>query len=45
MIRYERGRRGEMIHLDIKKLGRFQAAGHRVTEDRLPARATPAGTS
>jgi transposase InsO family protein len=29
--RYERRRPGELIHLDIKKLGRFQRPGHRVT--------------
>lgn len=34
IIRYERSRPGEMIHLDIKKLGRFNVAGHRVTGDR-----------
>jgi transposase InsO family protein len=34
IIRYERSRPGEMIHLDIKKLGRFDVAGHRVTGDR-----------
>jgi len=34
VIRYERSRPGEMIHLDIKKLGRFEVAGHRVTGDR-----------
>jgi transposase InsO family protein len=27
--RYERSRPGELIHLDIKKLGRFRAVGHR----------------
>ncbi|MGO7301372.1 IS481 family transposase [Rhizobium ruizarguesonis] len=32
--RYERERPGEMIHIDIKKLGRFQAVGHRITGDR-----------
>ncbi len=32
--RYERDRPGEMIHLDIKKLGRFQRTGHRITGDR-----------
>ena len=32
--RYERKRPGEMIHLDIKKLRRFERAGHRVTGDR-----------
>ena len=30
VIRYERARPGEMIHLDTKKLGRFRRAGHRV---------------
>lgn len=32
--RYERKTPGEMIHLDIKKLGRFKRPGHRVTGDR-----------
>jgi transposase InsO family protein len=32
--RYERARPGEMIHLDIKKLGRFNKVGHRITGDR-----------
>ena len=32
--RYERDRRGEMIHIDIKKLGRFNKIGHRITGDR-----------
>ena len=32
--RYERDSPGELIHLDIKKLGRFDKAGHRVTGDR-----------
>ena len=34
VIRYERAAPGELIHIDIKKLGRFEAAGHRVTDDR-----------
>lgn len=29
--RYEKQRPGELIHLDVKKLGRFRAPGHRVT--------------
>ena len=29
-VRYERSRPGELIHIDIKKLGRFQQAGKRV---------------
>jgi transposase InsO family protein len=32
--RYERDRPGEMIHIDIKKLGRFNKVGHRITGDR-----------
>ena len=31
IIRYERDRPGEMIHLDIKKLGRINGVGHRFT--------------
>ncbi len=32
--RYEREHPGEMIHIDIKKLGRFKRIGHRITGDR-----------
>ena len=32
--RYEREHPGEMIHIDIKKLGRFDRVGHRITGDR-----------
>ena len=32
--RYERQHPGELIHLDIKKLGRFDRVGHRITGDR-----------
>jgi transposase InsO family protein len=32
--RYEREHPGEMIHLDIKKLGRIDGIGHRITGDR-----------
>lgn len=31
--RYERAAPGELVHLDTKKLGRFNRAGHRVTGD------------
>ena len=41
--RYEREKPGEMIHLDIKKLGRFARAGHRVTGDRQGCRNKGAG--
>ncbi len=34
VVRYEHDGPGEMLHLDIKKLGRFWRAGHRVTGDR-----------
>ena len=32
--RYERDHPGEMIHIDIKKLGRFERVGHPITGDR-----------
>ena len=32
--RYERKTPGEMIHIDIKKLGRFDEISHRITGDR-----------
>ena len=32
---------GEMIHLDIKKLGRFDKVGHRITGDRTGHRKRP----
>jgi transposase InsO family protein len=34
VVRYERKTPGELIHLDIKKLGRFERVGHRITGDR-----------
>ena len=43
VIRYEHAAPGEMIHLDIKKLGRFDVAGHRVTGDRQAGRSYRAG--
>jgi transposase InsO family protein len=32
--RYEREHPGELVHLDIKKLGRIDGVGHRITGDR-----------
>jgi len=32
--RYERQHPGELIHIDIKKLGRFERVGHRITGKR-----------
>ncbi len=34
VVRYERDRPGELLHLDTKKLGRFRRVGHRITGDR-----------
>ena len=31
VIRYEKARPGEMIHIDIKSLGRIEGVGHRIT--------------
>jgi transposase InsO family protein len=35
-VRYERARPGELVHIDVKKLGRIGSvgAGHRITRDR-----------
>ncbi len=35
-MRYERPRPGELVHLDIKKLGRIGRVGHRIHGDRRP---------
>ncbi len=34
VLRYERERPGELIHIDSKKLGRIDGIGHRITGDR-----------
>ena len=34
VVRYERQRPGELIHIDVKKLGRIEGVGHRITGDR-----------
>src|SRR5881398_3573769 len=41
--RYERQQPGELVHLDIKKLGRFERLGHRITGDRKQGRSRGAG--
>jgi transposase InsO family protein len=41
--RYQRERPGELLHLDIKKLGRFDRPGHRVTGTRRGCRNRGAG--
>src|SRR5574341_2045117 len=38
--RYERAKPGELVHLDIKKLARFNAVGHRITGDKSKPTAT-----
>jgi hypothetical protein len=38
--RYERARPGELIHVDVKKLGRIRGAGHRVTGKRASQKKT-----
>lgn len=41
--RYERRHAGELLHLDIKKLGRFRKPGHRVTGVRSACRSHQVG--
>jgi transposase InsO family protein len=41
--RYERERPGELIHIDIKKLGKFNRVGHRITGQRQGCRNVGAG--
>ena len=41
--RYERAHPGELIHIDIKKLGRFNEVGHRITGDRRQGESRGAG--
>jgi len=38
VVRYERERPGDLIHIDTKKLGRFQRLGHRIRGDRHQSR-------
>lgn len=34
VVRYERENPGELLHIDIKRLGRFDRVGHRITRQR-----------
>lgn len=34
VVRYERENPGELLHVDIKRLGRFDRVGHRITRQR-----------
>jgi transposase InsO family protein len=38
--RYERQRPGELVHIDVKKLGRIRGAGHRLTGSRASQKRT-----
>ena len=40
LVRYERARPGELVHLDVKKLGRIGRVGHRITGVRTHRQAT-----
>jgi transposase len=42
IIRYEKERPGELIHIDTKRLGRIEGVGHRITSDRT-RQSTPRG--
>jgi transposase InsO family protein len=33
-VRYERSRPGELVHIDVKKLGRIRGIGHRISGNR-----------
>jgi transposase InsO family protein len=37
-VRYERSRPGELVHVDVKKLGRIAGVGHRINGDRRSQR-------
>jgi transposase InsO family protein len=41
--RYEREKPGELIHIDIKKLGRFERVGHRITGSPQAGKSRGAG--
>jgi transposase InsO family protein len=38
--RYQRDRPGELVHIDVKKLGRIRGAGHRMTGSRASQKRT-----
>jgi len=43
IVRYEREAPGELLHIDTKRLGRIEGAGHRVTGTRIGCRHAGAG--
>ena len=44
-VRYERARPGELVHMDVKKLGRIPAGGGWRAHGRRPHEATPHRTA
>ncbi len=38
VVRYQREHPGELVHLDVKKFGRINGIGHRITGDRSAGR-------
>src|SRR5438067_6649012 len=42
-VRYERRKPGELIHVDVKKLGRVRGVGHRITGSRASQTKTRRG--
>ena len=45
VVRYERAKPGELIHIDTKKLGRIDGLGHRITGDRTRRKRGLAGST
>lgn len=41
--RFERPRPGELVHIDVKKLGRISGVGHRITGDRRKSKRSRGG--
>jgi transposase InsO family protein len=39
-VRYERARPGELVHIDVKKLGRIRGVGHRISGSRASQKRT-----
>ena len=39
-VRYERSRPGELVHIDVKKLGRIRGVGHRISGSRASQKRT-----
>jgi hypothetical protein len=44
-VRYERSRPGELVHIDVKKLGRIARPGHRIYGQQIRATKGPSPTA